>query len=106
MELNWENAKEWIDKSNTEYDFPNPKWKFDCGFKLDYDGSIISISSRFYPPHRNSTNVWEGKVAIYIFQEKITEKDFTNHDLDCLKEEVENFIKEYKENLKAKILKK
>lgn len=54
MELNWDNAS-WQEKVNDKKEiYDEPKWSWDCGFKLDFDGSLLSINSRFYPPHKNS----------------------------------------------------
>ena len=42
MELNWESARKWEEKVNNDKTESEPKWSWDCGFKLDFDGEIIS----------------------------------------------------------------
>ena len=72
-----------------------PKWKFDCGFKLDFDGPIVSVSSRFYPPKTHYGPKWDGNVTINIFDIKIIKKEFKCNTLNDLKNEVENYISNY-----------
>jgi len=104
MELNWEEAEEWIDKSNIKKEYYEPKWKFDCGFKLDFDGSLVRVSSRFYPPHKNTSNIWEGKIQILILNNTIIEKEFKNINLDLLKIDVEDFIEHYIKIILSKLI--
>jgi len=102
--MDWDYANSWIEIANHKKEEDNePKWKFDCGFKLDFDGSIISVSSRFYPPHKNSSGLWEGNMHISVFGEIILTKEFKNNDLDALKIDVEKFIKHYKSILISKL---
>ncbi len=59
----WEEAHRWEESANEEKDgLHEPHWKFDCGFKLDFDGPLLDISSRFYPPanYYVSEVGWEG----------------------------------------------
>ena len=44
MELNWENARLWEANANEKKGIHNePKWKWDCGFKLDFDGFQLVV---------------------------------------------------------------
>lgn len=104
MELNWENAKKWQQKANENKNvYDEPQWGFDCGFKLDFDGSLLRISSRFYPPHKNSGNCWEGHVVVNFLGEQILEKEFKCETLDELKKEVEKFTKNYSDSIKSRL---
>lgn len=104
MELNWENARLWEANANEKKEIHNePKWKWDCGFKLDFDGSLQSISSRFYPPHKNIGNFWEGTVQVYFLGDEILSKEFKTDTLDELKVEVEKFVKHYACAIKARL---
>jgi hypothetical protein len=104
MELNWVNAKAWEDKSNEGKDiWSEPKWSWDCNFKLDFDGSLLRISSRFYPPHKNAGNWWEGSVGAVFLDEKLLRKEFKCDTLDELKIEVEKFTKQFADDIKARI---
>ena len=46
----WAEAHRWVDEVNKNKYDDGPLWGWDCGFKLDYDGEIIKVSSRFNPP--------------------------------------------------------
>jgi len=104
MELNWENARVWEEKANEKKEiYDEPKWSWDCGFKLDFDGSLLRISSRFYPPHKNDGDYWEGHVSVLFLEEEILDKKFKCDTLDELKTEVEKFTNKYASNIRAKI---
>lgn len=104
MELTWDNAKVWEEQANEKKDiYDEPKWSWDCGFKLDFDGSLLRVSSRFYPPHKNAGNWWEGHVLILFLDEEIMRKDFKCDTLDELKTEVEKFAKHYSDGIKSRL---
>ena len=92
----WDEAHKWADVANEEKsEYGEPLWKFDCGFKLDYDGPLLSVSSRFYPPKTHFGPKWDGHVAIYLLDEEIETKEFECTTLDVLKEEVDVYIKSF-----------
>lgn len=92
---NYDEANAWADKANDERDkFTNPIWSFDCGFKLDFDGPILSVESRFYPPKTHYGPKWDGNTRINLLGKKITEKYFEAVTLDDLKTQVESYVKE------------
>jgi hypothetical protein len=68
------------------------RWSFDCGFKLDYDGSILRISSRFYPPKTHYGSTWDGTVSLYLMGKEVKEKKFDCSTLDELKKQVEAYV--------------
>ena len=103
MELNWDNAKLWQEKANEKKEvFNEPKWAWDCSFKLDFDGSLLSISSRFYPPHKNKGDWWEGNVKVLFLGEELLKKDFKCETLEELQKEVEKFTKQYASAIKSR----
>jgi len=99
----WEQAKEWESLSNGVVciGFPKPTWRFDCGFKLDYDGPLIDISSRFYPPKTHYGKSWDGDLNIRIKGKSVYQRSFDCETLDQLKTEVSNFTK----NLSGELVK-
>lgn len=103
MELTWDNAKLWQENVNENKSEDEPQWSWDCNFKLDFDGPILSISSRFYPPHKNAGDYWEGILSVMFGEETILEKKFKETTLDELKTKVEKFAKDYKEEVKLKL---
>lgn len=84
-------ADAWAEKANEDNE-DGPKWSFDCGFKLDYDGPVISVSSRFYPPTTHGGSTWDGTVSVFFFDKEIREKKFDCKTLDELKSEVEKYV--------------
>lgn len=48
------------------------QWKFDSGFKLDYDGEIIQILSRFYPPKEHYGPNWDGNIKVYFLGNEVS----------------------------------
>ena len=104
MELNWDNAKAWEEKANEKKEiYDEPKWSWDCNFKLDFDGSLLRVSSRFYPPHKNAGNWWEGNVTVNFLDTELLKKEFKCDTLDELKTEVERFTKHYAGAIKARL---
>lgn len=45
---------------------PHAAWTTDCGGKQDYDGEIISISTRYWPANRSSDNRPSAHAAIHL----------------------------------------
>lgn len=78
---------------------PQPQWKFDCGFKLDYDGELVRVSSRFYPPKTHYGPTWDGSVSIYFLQNKICSKKFDCETLEELHTQVEEYMIWVKERI-------
>ncbi len=87
-------ANNWADRCNQDKDKNDePVWSFDCGFKLDFDGPILSVSSRFYPPKTHYGPKWDGTVSIYLLGKKVNEEKFEEDTLDTLRIKVESYVK-------------
>jgi len=99
----WKEAYGWTDAANKNKEGVDVKWDFDCGYKLDYDGELIYVSSRFYPPKEHYGDTWDGTVRIYISGKKIVEKEFDCPSLDELRDEVESYIKSIAEKVQSAI---
>lgn len=103
--LDWDSAE--IIQANLnkdkEGDYAEPNWSWDCNYKLDFDGALIRLSSRFYPPHKNDGPYWEGSVDLLFMEIEISTKEFNCPTLDILVEEVENYKKEIVDQLKTKL---
>jgi len=104
MELTWENARAWQDEANEHKYGEEPKWGWDCQFKLDFDGSLLTIESRFYPPSFQPINGgWQGAVCVMSYDDLIHEEKFECKTLDELREQVERFISFYRETMILKL---
>ena len=64
---------------------------------------LLTVSSRFYPPHKNAGNWWEGAVLVNFLGEELVRKEFKCDTLDELKKEVEKFTKHYSSDIKSHI---
>lgn len=95
-----------IEKSLNKDTIEGLNWKFDCGFKLDFDGDLLTVSSRFYPPKTHYGEKWDGYCEIYLLNQLIDSKKFETDTLPELKEQVENyvrmFIKELEEEMEIR----
>ncbi len=91
---NWDEAKKWQEDANKESsgNWEGPEWEWDCGFKLDYDGPILRISSRFYPPKTHYGKTWDGTVTVYCLDKEIEKKKFDCDTLDELRGQVKKYI--------------
>lgn len=81
-----------------------PRWCFDCGFKLDYDGPLVDVCSRFYPPKTHYGSTWDGTASIMLFDEVIAEKKFDCASLEELKQQVEAYVQSIANHFKAAII--
>lgn len=88
----WDKAREIEEQLNQGKEGDDIKWKFDCGFKLDFDGSLIRISSRFYPPKTHYGTTWDGTVSIFMMDREVAEKKFDCNSLSELKSQVESYV--------------
>lgn len=97
----WDEAYAWADKMNEGKTEEEPRWSFDCGFKLDFDGSILTISSRFYPPKNHYGPKWDGSVTVYFLEEKVENKYFECETLQELAEQSEAYVKDVQNRVRA-----
>lgn len=101
----WDAAYAWIKEVNSDDNLC--KWSWDCGLKLDYDGDICKISSRFYPPHKSSIEYgkYHGTISVYIGDDEIHKHEVEATTLDDLKTIAEsysaNIIEKITNNVKA-----
>lgn len=101
----WEEAKVWEKKLNEGLSQYGPFWQFDCGYKLDFDGALLDIDSRFYPPTTGYGPKWDGVFHIRILGENLYEKSFEADTLKQLQEQVEAYYGKVLNKLKELIKK-
>ena len=103
---NWDDAKAWTSKVNGDKnEFQEPRWRFDCGFKLDFDGPVVSVSSRFYPPKKYYGSKWDGIVYVFALDNQVCEKEFEADSLEELHKQVEEFTQGFYAILAAELTK-
>lgn len=97
-------AHKWADNANKN-STNTCKWSWDCGLKLDYDGELCCISSRFYPPHKNSEDYgkYNGNISVYVLNEKIHTHEIEADTLENLKSLVEKYVLEIEDKIKSSI---
>lgn len=85
-----EEAIAFCKKQNTNYDnrFEAPIWTYDCGYKLDFDGPLLRISSRFYPPTTHFGPKWDGKMQVMLMSKEIATYSLEADSADELAERV------------------
>lgn len=93
-------AHEWADKANGDAEETHPRWSWDCGYKLNYDGALIEVSSRFYPPKAHYGPTWDGSVFILMMNKIIAEKKFDCPTLEELKKQVTEYVNGFADKLK------
>lgn len=101
--MNWEDAEAWAKGSNVDKqsDRIEPNWSWDCGFKLDFDGALVHVSSRFYPMKlQDSSVVFDGSVSFYVNDDEIFNQEFSLRCLDSLKNKVESYVVSVANNIK------
>ena len=98
---NWDLAHKWCEQRNYNLE-ESVKWSFDCGFKLDFDGGLLNVLSRFYPPHKSdeSFGKWHGSISFYLLGEEIHEKKIEADKLDEIAKISEDYVKDKVEKLK------
>lgn len=84
-------AKKWMDQANeSREEFNQPHWSWDCGYKLDFDGPVISISSRFYPPKSHYGESWDGSMSLIFGDQTLATYDIEASTIEELKQKVEH----------------
>jgi hypothetical protein len=96
----WKDAEKWAEDANKDTPYRCPKWRWDCGYKLDYDGGMVTVSSRFYPPKTHSGDKWVGTCDIDLLGVTMLDKKLECETLEELRSAVETFVKGLGEKLK------
>ncbi len=99
----YDEANKWAENANENSEYGEPLWSWDCGFKLAYDGGLINVESRLYPPKTHQGDTWDGSVTISIGGNEIKRKPFDCESLEDLKNQVEAYIKETKGKIESMI---
>jgi len=85
----WKQAREWAEENSGDI----LEFSWDVGFKLDYDGEVLKILSRFYPPHKKHVDYIErtgkkytGQMTVYFLDKELHEVEIHANSLDELAE--------------------
>lgn len=95
--LTWDRAYRWANFANRDKpEFGVPKWKWDCGFKLDFDGPLLRVYSRFYKVSAG----WRGSTDLMIGDETVIEEEFICGTREELRQKVELKTEEWTQRVK------
>ena len=96
--MDWDNARIWADTANEDKqpEWSEPNWSWDCGLKLDFDGGILRVSSRFY---QGIEDIFDGSVSFYIGDAELFNREFSSKHIDVLKKDVEEYVKAVTDNI-------
>jgi len=90
---NLEEIESWIETVNKDKDPQSgPYWACDYGLKLDFDGPLVRVNSRFYTVRRKDKKTWEGEVQILLLYTELARKAFKADTKEKLRELVEEYI--------------
>lgn len=97
--MKYEQQSVWAEQANKdkEGEFQNPRWSWDCGSKLDFDGGLLRICSRFYSI--GVDDVRDGSMAFYIGDEEIFSREFSSRHIDVLRADVEAYESTVRKNV-------
>lgn len=92
----WKKLHTSIDKFNEDkYIYSEPFWGTDCGLKVDFDGPLVHVESRFY---FKGEGKYTGGVRINLLQTLVAEKDFVADSLEELRPLVEEYVRDFAKN--------
>lgn len=96
--MDWDKAPKWAEMANNgkDKDFAEPRWKWDCGLKLDFDGGLLRVSSRFY---QSDYDIFDGSVEFLIGDDTVFRREFSSRHINVLREEVERYCRAVRENI-------
>jgi len=96
--MNFEEQNKWTDDANKDKEnyHGEPTWGWDCGSKLDFDGGLLSVSSRFYPC---GNDIFDGSVSFYLGDNQVHCREFSTRHIDILKKDVEKYVNDVFGNL-------
>lgn len=90
--MDWDKAPKWAEAANDgkDKDFAEPNWSWDCGLKLDFDGGLLRVSSRFY---QVNDDIYDGSVSFLIGDDTIFKREFSSRHIDVLRNDVERYCR-------------
>ena len=101
----WEQFYKWVDDANKDKEeHEEPMWGTDCNFKLDFDGPLVCISSRFYPSANYYGPTWDGRVSLYVGSQEILEKKFDYPTFAELVKAVEVYVESLRTEIKSALI--
>ena len=86
--------KEWAEDLNSHSVHEGIQWDWTCQAKLNYDGNIVTVSSRFYPKHnleQTELHGWHGDISIYT-EDSYLNTDIQAETLFALRDKVEKVL--------------
>lgn len=98
--MNMDELRDWLSTANgKKIEDTEPYW--DINYErmiIDFDGPIVRVASRFYPPEKN-TDDWKGSVYVLIGDKVLMGKEIAAMTLPLLQRLAENQVTDLKEFL-------
>lgn len=69
-------------------------WVSDCQGKQDYDGSLVSVSSRYWPPNYRQDGLHSAESIVYVGKSEAVRQEFTDSTEAGVKLKVEAWVAE------------
>ncbi len=102
LPTSWAAAYKWQEEVNGEKSkHYEPVWNWDCSMKLDYDGPLATVSSRFYPPTKNYGVGWDGTITLSVDNRTVEKISMNENTLEDLRSKTESVVNDFAAKLKA-----
>lgn len=103
MRLTQENAGLWVQQANEGKEEDTPTWSWDCQYKLDFDGGIFTIASRFSRTNWGGPlhGAWDGTMWVYLLGEEVHEQKFKGKDINEVRDKAEAYVQELANKIKS-----
>jgi hypothetical protein len=78
-----------------------PKWTMDCQGKQDYDGSLASVSTRYWPPNYRQDGLHSAASAVAIAGVEVVAAEFAADTEAQVKKQVVEWVRAQQERMAA-----
>lgn len=87
--MTFDEENKWLELANKYKDkYIQPVWSWDCNHKLDFDGPLLRVSSRFY---QERDKIYSGSVDFVMGEKPIFSREFSSRHIENLQNVVEEY---------------
>lgn len=90
----------YIDEYDRAESSITPVFTSDCGYKLDFDGPLMTVSSRFWPPKQAYGEMWDGGIQVLFMDNKLLEKEFSDKTFEGLTSKIIKYTQNLDKTIK------